>query len=131
MREAAGESLLMSPPRAGALAVRRAILIATFVAAQTLAPLPGSAQQVDPCEPIPIPELCDEEPLPVPTESPAPVPVPDEGGENVTGDEGGGQDRAGTKDIDKKRNPRERQARPRFVLSGPKNTVRLLSILSV
>ena len=115
--------------------MRRAILIAMFVAAQTLAPLPGSAQQVDPCEPIPIPELCDEEPLPLPTASPAPVPVPDEGdegGETVTGDEGGGQDRAGTKDIDKKkRNHRERQAPPGFVLSGPKNTVRLLSILSV
>jgi murein DD-endopeptidase MepM/ murein hydrolase activator NlpD len=115
--------------------MRRAILIALFVAAQTVAPLPGSArssQQVDPCEPVPIPELCDEEPLPNPTASPPPKTVPDQGEEKVTGDEGGGKERAGKKDSDKKkRNKRERRPRPAFVLGGPKNTVRLLSILSV
>src|SRR5919106_2966853 len=128
MREAAGESLLMSPPRAGALAVRRAILIATFVAAQTLAPLPGSAQQVDPCEPVPIPELCDEEPLPNPTESPATPVADDEGGpDKVTEDGGGREARDGKKDTKKERH-RDREPRPAFVLSGPKNTVRVLSI---
>jgi murein DD-endopeptidase MepM/ murein hydrolase activator NlpD len=111
--------------------MRRAILIAVFVAAQTLAPLPGSAQQVDPCQPVPIPELCDEEPLPNPTASPPPEPVPDEGGgDQVTGDQGGGEDREPKKG-DRKKRHREREPRPTFVLGGPKNTVRLLSILSV
>jgi murein DD-endopeptidase MepM/ murein hydrolase activator NlpD len=111
--------------------MRRAILIAMFVAAQTLAPLPGSAQQVDPCQPVPIPELCDEEPLPNPTASPPPEPVPDEGGsDKVTGDQGGGEERPSKKGNTKKRQ-REREPRPTFVLGGPKNTVRLLSILSV
>jgi murein DD-endopeptidase MepM/ murein hydrolase activator NlpD len=112
--------------------MRRAILIAMFVAAQTLAPLPGSAQQVDPCQPIPIPELCVEEELPNPTESPAPEPLPDDegGGDRVTGDDGGREDGDGKKG-DKKKRHRERLPRPAFVLGGPKNTVRLLSILSV
>jgi hypothetical protein len=111
--------------------MRRAILIAMFVAAQTLAPLPGSAQQVDPCEPIPIPELCDEEPLPNPTESPSPEPLPrDEKADKVSGDDGGGEDRDG-KQGNKKKRQGERRAQPGFVLGGPKNTVRLLSILSV
>src|SRR5918996_1424663 len=130
MREAAGESLLVSPPRAGASAMRRAILIAVFVAAQTLAPLPGSAQEVDPCEPVQIPELCDEEPLPNPTKSPAPKPVPDKDGDKITGDQGG-EDRQTKKGDRKKKREREREPRPAFVLGGPKNTVRLLSILSV
>ena len=114
--------------------MRRAILISAFVAAQILAPLPGSAQQVDPCHPVPIPELCDEEPLPEPTISPTPTPtpVPDDEGETekVTGDvedDGDGGDKN-----ERKRKPEPSPvARPRFVLDGPKNTVRLLSILSV
>jgi murein DD-endopeptidase MepM/ murein hydrolase activator NlpD len=110
--------------------MRRAILIATFVAAQTLAPLPGSAQQVDPCQPVPIPELCEEEQLPNPTKSPAPEPVPDdEGGDKVTGDTGGREER--DKKDNKKKRHRDRDPRPSFILGGPKNTVRLLSILSV
>ena len=112
--------------------MRRAILIAMFVAAQTLAPLPGSAQQVDPCQPIPIPELCDEEPLPNPTESPSPEPLPgDDGGDKVTGDDGGGEDQEGKKQGNRNKRQGERRAQPGFVLGGPKNTVRLLSILSV
>jgi murein DD-endopeptidase MepM/ murein hydrolase activator NlpD len=100
-----------------------------FMAAQLLAPLPGSAQQVDPCEPVPIPELCEEEPLPNPTASPAPEPVPGDG-EKVAPDTGGKEDREG-RQKKKERGRRNREPRPRFVMGGPKNTLRLLSILSV
>jgi hypothetical protein len=109
--------------------MRRAILVAMFMAAQLLAPLPGSAQQVDPCEPVPIPELCEEEPLPNPTASPAPEPVPGDG-EKVAPDTGGTEDREGHHKK-KERGRRNREPQPRFVIGGPKNTLRLLSILSV
>jgi murein DD-endopeptidase MepM/ murein hydrolase activator NlpD len=105
--------------------MRRAVLVLAFVAAQFLAPLPGSAQQVDPCEPIPIPELCDESPLPIPSESPPPEPVPGDGTSNSSPD----QDHQPRQN--KERHRRNEEPSPRFVLGGPKNTLRLMSILSV
>jgi murein DD-endopeptidase MepM/ murein hydrolase activator NlpD len=102
------------------------------MAAQILAPLPGSAQQVDPCEPVPIPELCDEEPLPNPIGSPPPQPVPGGGDEadQVTSDEGGNED-ANRRHKKKERHGQDRESPPTFVMGGPKNTIRLMSILSV
>jgi peptidoglycan LD-endopeptidase LytH len=110
--------------------MKRAVFVAVFVAAQLLAPLPGSArssQQVDPCEPIPIPELCEEEPLPTPGGSPPPDPVPGDK------DSPKGSDRKGEDETRKKKRSerRHREPRPRFVMGGPKNTLRLMSILSV
>lgn len=108
--------------------MKRAILVAVFVAAQLLAPLPGSAQQVDPCEPVSIPELCEEAPLPTPSESPSPEPVP--GVEDSSKDS---HEKSADETRKKKEGtgPRHREPRPRFVMSGPKNTLRLMSILSV
>jgi len=113
--------------------MRRAVVVAVFVAAQFLAPLPGSAQQIDPCEPVPVPELCDEEPLPTPTESPPPDPLPDDDGtDEVAPDPDGGEDRQdGQKKKKEARHRSEREPRPRFVMGGPKTTLRLMSILSV
>jgi murein DD-endopeptidase MepM/ murein hydrolase activator NlpD len=112
--------------------MRRAVLISVFVAAQILAPLPGSAQQVDPCEPVPIPELCEEEPLPNPTGSPPPQPLPGDGDgtDQVTSDEGDNQD-ANRHQKKKERHRQDRESPPAFVMGGPKNTLRLMSILSV
>jgi murein DD-endopeptidase MepM/ murein hydrolase activator NlpD len=107
--------------------MRRAVLVAVFVAAQLLAPLPGSTQEVDPCKPVPIPELCDEEPLPDPTESPPPEPVPGDEDSSKSSD-----DNSNDEPRKKKANDRRREEpQPRFFLGGPKNTLRLLSILSV
>jgi murein DD-endopeptidase MepM/ murein hydrolase activator NlpD len=118
--------------------MRRAVLISVFVAVQILAPLPGSAQQVDPCEPVPIPELCDEEPLPNPTGSPSPPPppepVPGDGGgtDKVTPGQGGKEDGQGRQKKKKQaRHRRDRPSPPTFFMGGPKNTIRLMSILSV
>lgn len=107
--------------------MKRAVLVAAFVAAQLLAPLPGSAQQVDPCEPVPIPELCEEEPLPTPGESPPPEPVPGDEGSSKDSDQKSSDETRKKKD---KARPR-REPRPQFVMGGPKNTLRLMSILSV
>jgi murein DD-endopeptidase MepM/ murein hydrolase activator NlpD len=113
--------------------MRRAAIIAVFVAAQLLAPLPGSAQQLDPCEPIPIPELCEEEPLPDPTEPQPPETLPDDdgGGEDITGEAEGSEERDGRQkkgEGDRQRSPEQR---PAFFMGGPKNTLRLMTILSV
>ena len=56
--------------------VRTAGVAALLVANQMLAPLTGLAQ-VDPCQPVPIPELCDViEPSPSPDPSPSTTPSP-------------------------------------------------------
>jgi murein DD-endopeptidase MepM/ murein hydrolase activator NlpD len=109
--------------------MKRAVLVAVMVAVQFVVPPPGSAQQVDPCEPIPIPELCDEEPLPNPTESPPPEPVPGDGNDGSKEDT---QKDSKKKDQKKKgRHDKQRRRSPRFFMAGPKNTLRLMSILSV
>ena len=65
------------------IAVRIAGIVALLVGQQVMAPFTVSAQ-IDPCNPIPIPGLCDE---PVPT--PTPLPSPD-GGIVPGGGSGGG-----------------------------------------
>jgi peptidoglycan LD-endopeptidase LytH len=59
-------------------------LTVLLVVLQGLAPLPGSAQ-VDPCNPVPIPGLC-EQPTPLPT----PSPLPTDPGEILPGQGTGG-----------------------------------------
>ncbi|MGH2656145.1 MAG: M23 family metallopeptidase [Actinomycetota bacterium] len=69
--------------------VRIAGFVALLLGQQVLAPMTGSAQ-IDPCNPIPIPGLC-EQPVP----SPSPSPVPDPGGIVPGGGGGGGGGGAG------------------------------------
>jgi murein DD-endopeptidase MepM/ murein hydrolase activator NlpD len=68
--------------------VRLGAVTALLVVQQLLAPLTGLAQ-VDPCEPVPIPGLCD----PIPSPSPDPPPSPPGGGD--TGGTGGGESGGG------------------------------------
>jgi murein DD-endopeptidase MepM/ murein hydrolase activator NlpD len=63
--------------------VRIAGIVALLLGQQVLAPMTGSAQ-IDPCNPIPIPGLCEQ---PVPSPSPSPLPDP---GDIVPGGGGGG-----------------------------------------
>lgn len=115
--------------------MKRAVLVAILVAVQFVVPPPGSAQQVDPCEPIPIPELCDEEPLPNPNpnpgESPPPEPVPPGGGNDGSKDQAGESDKKKENRKKGRHHKRQRRHREQFYLGGPKNTLRLMSILSV
>ena len=53
--------------------VKAAAVVALMLAHQALAPLTGLAQ-VDPCTPVPIPELCNVQPSPSPTGQPSPSP---------------------------------------------------------
>jgi murein DD-endopeptidase MepM/ murein hydrolase activator NlpD len=62
----------------------RIFFLSVLLVIQQLALPPLGTAQLDPCEPVEIPELCDEKPLPDPTE-----PLPDDGG-------GGGSDGGGT-----------------------------------
>jgi murein DD-endopeptidase MepM/ murein hydrolase activator NlpD len=66
--------------------VRIAGIVALLVGQQVLAPMTGSAQ-IDPCNPIPIPGLCEQ---PTPSPSPSPGPLPDPGGFVPGGGGGGG-----------------------------------------
>jgi murein DD-endopeptidase MepM/ murein hydrolase activator NlpD len=70
--------------------VRIAGIVALLAGQQVLAPMTGSAQ-VDPCNPIPIPGLC-EQPVPSPSPSPLPDPgiLPGGGGGGGVGGGGGG-----------------------------------------
>jgi murein DD-endopeptidase MepM/ murein hydrolase activator NlpD len=69
---------------------RIAGIAALLIGQQVLAPMTGSAQ-VDPCNPIPIPGLC-EQPVPSPSPSPPPDPgiLPGGGGGGGGGGVGGG-----------------------------------------
>ena len=63
--------------------IRTAGIVGLLLGQQVLAPVTASAQ-IDPCNPIPIPGLCDEPPVP----APGPLPSPD--GDVITGGGGGG-----------------------------------------
>ena len=102
--------------------LRSALFAATRVAAQMLVPAAGQAQQVDPCRPVPLPELCDL----VPTPAPAPTPEPDPG----TGDD---DTKGSPKEGDRSDRSGKGRARLRpmpFRMGGPESTLRLVSILS-
>jgi murein DD-endopeptidase MepM/ murein hydrolase activator NlpD len=110
----------------------------------------GSAQ-VDPCEPVPIPELCEDEPLPEPTD-PGPTndpgddpagggdPVGGGGGTNTGGDSGdggnggpstsGGGKTSGNKSGGKGGSKLGKVEQGPFVFGGANDTERLIQILS-
>lgn len=115
------------------------VMVAALAAQQALAPMTGFAQ-VDPCEPVPIPELCpeEEEPLPVPEPDPSPKPSPKPGGgggggKGDQGNKGGSDTTDKTKKGSKKKKNKQEAETPElqpFFLGGPQNTARLLKILS-
>jgi murein DD-endopeptidase MepM/ murein hydrolase activator NlpD len=87
----------LGPPYQRAFVDMKTLVRITFIAGllviqQAVAPASGLAQ-VDPCNPIPIPGLC-QEPSPSPSPSPSPLPNPGGvlpgGGGGVTGGGGGG-----------------------------------------
>jgi murein DD-endopeptidase MepM/ murein hydrolase activator NlpD len=112
----------------------------------------GSAQ-VDPCEPVPIPELCEEEPLPEPTDpgatnDPGDDPTGGTGGDDPVGGGGGtttggsgdggnggpssngGGKTSGNKSGGKGGSKLVKVQQGPFVFGGPNNTERLIQILS-
>jgi murein DD-endopeptidase MepM/ murein hydrolase activator NlpD len=114
--------------------VRLGAVAALIVAQQALAPLTGFAQ-VDPCTPVPIPDLCDVvNPSPSPSPTTSPSPKGDKGGpgadnagatKNGVGKEAGqGAGRKSKKD--------EEVPAPTgpFTVSSPNNSARLIEILS-
>ena len=126
------------------IAVRIAGIVALLVGQQVLAPLTASAQ-IDPCNPIPIPGLCDE-PLPTPTPLPSPgdgvVPgggsggggggggiIGGGGGGGIGGGGGGGQ---GGSDVPKEPQAPVQPPTPAgpFAVSSPNNTQELVDLLS-
>ena len=125
-------------------------IAAVLAAVQIASPLAGAGPvaggQIDPCEPVPIPELCPDEPPPLPTPNPEPDPDPspspspkpspkpddpkDGGGKQqdddpADGKPGGGGPRGGKGD-DATDTP---EPQP-FFLGGPQNTSRVIKIVS-
>jgi murein DD-endopeptidase MepM/ murein hydrolase activator NlpD len=99
----------------------------------------GSAQ-VDPCEPVPIPELCEDEPLPEPTD-PGPTDDPGDdptggggtgggGGGGNGGGKGGGGKTDGSKSGGKGGSKLGKVKPGPFVFGGSNDTERLLQLLS-
>lgn len=117
----------------------RLVGVAALVAAnQMLAPLTGLAQ-VDPCHPVPIPELCEVlEPSPSPDPSPSTTPSPksEKPGQadhvDVSKDEG--PTRAEERAAEKERKAGEDQGPPTptgpLVVSSPNNSAGLIDILT-
>jgi murein DD-endopeptidase MepM/ murein hydrolase activator NlpD len=117
----------------------RFVGVAALVAAnQMLAPLTGLAQ-VDPCHPVPIPELCEVlEPSPSPDPSPSTTPSPksEKPGQadhvDVSKDEG--STRAEERAAEKERKAGEDQGPPTptgpLVVSSPNNSAGLIDILT-
>lgn len=107
---------------------------------QGLAPLSGLAQ-VDPCVPVPIPELCDVDPSPSPSGEPSPgkkkgKPAGGGGGGASTSQEAAKAD--GTADGGNKAKSEKEEAAPAppvaagpLVVSAPNNTADLIGALSV
>lgn len=127
------------PPDAGPFAmsgtrtlVRIGVLAALMVVQQLLAPLAGFAQ-VDPCTPIPIPDLCDV--VPTPSPSPSPSPHGNKGGGKPAKGEEPSQEAGDGKQHEKgpgknhKKEKDEIEPGP-LVVSSPNNSARLLEILS-
>ncbi len=115
--------------------VRIAGMAALLVTQQVLAPMTSLAQ-IDPCNPIPIPGLCDE-PRPSPSPSPSPGPLPGTGGVlpgtgggggGLTGGGGGGQAKGGPAEPA----PPVQPPTPTgpFVVSSPNNSQQLVDVLT-
>jgi len=127
-------ALLMS----GMRTLARLVGVAALVAAnQMLAPLTGLAQ-VDPCHPVPIPELCDVlEPSPSPKPSPSTSPSP-KGEKPGKADHADGpakegtraEERAAEKKKDKELEQGATTPRGSLVVSSPNNSAGLIDILT-
>jgi murein DD-endopeptidase MepM/ murein hydrolase activator NlpD len=125
------------PPDAGPFAmsgtktlVRIGALAALMVVQQLLTPLAGFAQ-VDPCTPIPIPELCDVVPTPGP--SPSPSPHGNKGGKPAKGVEPSqeaGDGKQHEKAPGKHKKKKDEIEPGPLVVSSPNNSARLIEILS-
>jgi murein DD-endopeptidase MepM/ murein hydrolase activator NlpD len=117
----------------------RLIVLATIIVAhQLLAPFSGIAQ-VDPCHPVPIPDLCDViDPSPSPSPSPSPKSKgdrPPKGEQPSKNDEVDESDqKPGDKDKGKGKNEKPEQGattpRGSLVVSSPNNSAALIDILS-
>jgi murein DD-endopeptidase MepM/ murein hydrolase activator NlpD len=123
--------------------VRIMAIAGLLVIQQALAPLSGQAQ-VDPCNPVPIPGLCEPSPSP----SPSPSPLPDPGGVlpgggggggggvgGLTGGGGGGQAGGGAGQANGGPAPGTEPVQPPvptgpFVVSSPNNSQHLVDLLS-
>ena len=113
---------------------RLGAVTALLVVQQVLAPVTGLAQ-VDPCEPVPIPGLCEVLPSPSPSPSPSPP-----GGEPGGGGGGGGGGQSSQRDQAEGQKGEEGQAEEvaatpptptgPFVVSSPNNSGHLVEILS-
>jgi murein DD-endopeptidase MepM/ murein hydrolase activator NlpD len=117
--------------------------MALMVAHQALFPLAGLAQ-VDPCSPVPIPELCNVQPSPSPSTQPSPS---NGGGKAPKGGKAGGpaaqaqkEPKAGGQAGGKKGTapkkkeaaaPAAAQAAGPLIVSAPNNTADLIGLLSV
>jgi murein DD-endopeptidase MepM/ murein hydrolase activator NlpD len=124
-------------------ALRTAAVVALMVAHQALLPLAGLAQ-VDPCSPVPIPELCNVQ---QPSPSPSSQPSPSKNGGKTTqsGGKTGGAPSPAQKDSKadgqaggKKGKAQKEEAAPAaapaagpLVVSAPNNTADLIGLLSV
>ncbi|MGH2691871.1 MAG: M23 family metallopeptidase [Actinomycetota bacterium] len=114
----------------------RLVGVAALVAAnQLLAPLTGLAQ-VDPCHPIPIPELCDVlEPSPSPNPSPSESPSSEKPGKADHIEKPPKQDSTAAEERASKKDEKEQEqgaTTPRglLVVSSPNNSAALIEILS-
>jgi murein DD-endopeptidase MepM/ murein hydrolase activator NlpD len=110
------------------------MLLATVVALVLLSPMTGSAQ-VDPCVPVPIPELC-EVIDPSPSPSPSPSPKGDKGNKPSKGEDAAEEKpgEAAEEKGAKKKKKREEEAattpRGSLVVSSPNNSATLIEILT-
>jgi murein DD-endopeptidase MepM/ murein hydrolase activator NlpD len=121
------------------LGLRIAAVAALMLLLQGLAPLNGLAQ-VDPCTPVPIPELCNVQPSPSPSGEPSPSKKNGKGGkaggEAAQADQGakaGGETKDGKK---KGKAETEEPVAPPvaagpLVVSAPNNTADLIGMLAV
>lgn len=121
--------------------VRRVLALAALsVLVSVLAAPAGRAQVVDPCQPVPVPGLCDvpvptPTPLPTPGASPSPSPSEDDPDEGSGGEKGGGK----AKDGDGKTSeggggsaviPGTQPTGAPFAISGPNSSAQVIALLS-
>jgi murein DD-endopeptidase MepM/ murein hydrolase activator NlpD len=111
------------------------VLLATVLAMVVLAPL-ASRAQVDPCTPVPIPELCDiVSPSPSPSPSPSSSPKGDKGdkpvkGEEPAADQGDQADDKGDKKTEEEVEAGATTPRGSLVISSPNNSAAVVETLT-
>jgi len=121
-----------------------AILAVVYATASLAGSQPYAGAQIDPCDPVPIPDLCPDDPPPLPTPEPEPEPSPSpspqpsptptddpKGGGKGEGENpgGGGKDGKDGKGDEGPGGSDAPEPQP-FFLGGPQNSSRLIKILS-